>query len=433
MSDSTAAVAPALQKSDRTRILVYCGVIIFVLNTISPASGFQVVPMAFILKNRLHLGASELALFGAWASIPGLLSIAFGMVRDFWNPFRLGDRGYLMLFGGGSALTFAVFAFLPVSLPMLLAATIITSFCFLFAWSAWNGLGSVIGQQFAMSGQISALWNVLGTITIFAALFLGGILSEHLETLSAADAVRIVFLIGAAIMAVIALTGVWRPDAVYTHLDKSREEKRDLLADLRRLVAHRAIYPALGIWMIWNFSPGGATVLQYHLANTLHGTDSQYGAYAAVFSIAFVPTLLLFGYLSPRYPLSRLLWWSLPLAVPQMLPVLFAQSANQVVLAAIPMGLLGGMANGATLDLVIRSCPKGLEGTLMMLAWSLYTVASSLGNVFGTFVYDAWGFTACIVITTAVYALMLPLAALVPKDLIATPDGAPVTVEGPLS
>jgi len=125
--------------------------------------------------------------------------------------------------------------------------------------------------------------------------------------------------------------------------------------------------------------------------------------------------------------------WSLPLAVPQMLPVLFAQTANQVVLAAIPMGLLGGMANGATLDLVIRSCPRGLEGTLMMLAWSLYTVASSLGNVFGTVVYDHYGFTACIVITTAVYALMLPLAALVPKDLIATPDGAPVTVEGPLS
>jgi hypothetical protein len=418
-----AAPTPALAAGDRTRILVYCGVIIVVLNTISPSAGFQVVPFAFILKNKLHLGASELALFGAWAGIPGYLSFAFGMARDFWNPFKLGDRGYLMLFGGASALTFAVFAFLPVSLPMLLAASALTSICFLFTWSAWNGLGSVIGQQFAMSGQISALWNFLATVTIFAALFLGGVLSEHLETLSAAGAVRILFLIGAAIMAVIALTGAWRPDAVYSHLDKSREQKRDLFADIKRLAAHRAIYPALGIWLLWNFSPGGTTVLQYHMANTLHATDTQYGAYAAVFSIAFVPTLLLFGFLSPRYPLSRLLWWGLALAVPQMVPVLFAQSANQVVLAAIPMGLLGGMANGATLDLVIRSCPRGLEGTLMMLAWSLYAIATNIGNLFGTAIYDRYGFAACIAVTTAVYALMLPLLALVPKSLIATADG----------
>jgi hypothetical protein len=422
MSDVTPP-ASTLAAGDRTRILLYCGVIIVVLNTISPSAGFQVVPFAFILKNKLHLGASELARFGAWAGIPGYFSFAFGMARDFWNPFKLGDRGYLMLFGGASALSFAVFAFLPVSLPMLLAASALTSVCFLFAWSAWNGLGSVIGRQFAMSGQISALWNFLGTVTIFAALFLGGFLSEHLETLSAADAVRMLFLIAAAVMAVIALTGAWRPEAVYSHLDKSREAKRDLFADIRRLAAHKAIYPALGIWMLWNFSPGGTTVLQYHMANTLHATDSQYGAYAAVFSIAFVPTLLLFGFLSPRYPLSRLLWWGLALAVPQMVPVLFAQTANQVVLAAIPMGLLGGIANGATLDLVIRSCPRGLEGTLMMLAWSLYAIATNIGNLFGTAIYDRYGFAACIAVTTAVYALMLPLAALVPKDLIATADG----------
>jgi MFS family permease len=107
------------------------------------------------------------------------------------------------------------------------------------------------------------------------------------------------------------------------------------------------------------------------------------------------------------------------------LPVLFAHTANQLVLSSIPQGLLGGMANAATLALVMRCCPKGLEGTLMMLAWSLYSVATAIGNVFGTQIYEAYGFTTCIVITTVVYALMLPLAALVPKDLIATPDGTP--------
>ncbi len=46
MTDTTAP-APALAAGERTRILFNCGVIIVVLNTISPSSGFQVVPIAF--------------------------------------------------------------------------------------------------------------------------------------------------------------------------------------------------------------------------------------------------------------------------------------------------------------------------------------------------------------------------------------------------
>jgi MFS family permease len=156
----------------------------------------------------------------------------------------------------------------------------------------------------------------------------------------------------------------------------------------------------------------------------LHASDAQWGAFNAILSIAFVPTFVLFGFLSPRYSLEKLLWLGTVIAVPQMLPLLFVHSANAVLIAAVPMGLMGGIATAAYMDLLIRSCPKGLEGTLMMFAWSMYALAQNFGNLLGTELYEHHGgFPACVLATTLVYALMLPGILFVPKALIALPDG----------
>jgi len=410
--------------ASRTKILLYCSVIMVALNFISPAVGFHVIPLSFVLKNKLHLTANALATFALWAGIPAYLSFAFGVVRDFWSPFGMGDRGYYMLFGLLSAAVFAVFAFLPVSEPMLLTLALLGTFCFLFLWAGWNGLCSVIGQHFAMSGRISSLWNFSGTVTTFVALLLGGFLSDRLEVMSTAGAVRTLFLLVAAVMVMIAAYGFLKPAAVFANLPSELRRPQHLSTDFSRLVRHRPIYPALGIFLLWNFSPATGTVLQYFMSNTLHASDAQWGAFNAIYSIAFVPTFVLFGFLSPRYSLEKLLWLGTAIAVPQMLPLLFIHSANAVLVAGIPMGLMGGIATAAYMDLLIRSCPKGLEGTLMMFAWSMYALAQNFGNLLGTELYEHHGgFPSCVLATTLVYALMLPGILFVPKALIALPDG----------
>lgn len=419
-----AAVTARPAASQRATILIYAGVLIVSLNFISPSVGFHIIPLSFVLKNKLHLSANALATFALWAGIPGYLSFAFGMVRDYWNPFGMGDRGYLVLFGALSAVVFAVFAFVRVSEPMLLTSALLGTFSFLFLWGAWNGLGSTIGRQLSMSGQISSIWNFAGSVTIFAALLLGGILSGWLEELSAGGAIRVLYLLAALVMAAIALFGIWRPAAVFAHLTNEPGKHRALLADLSRLARHWPIYPALTAWLLWNFSPGTQTVLQYYMSNTLHASDAQWGAYNAIFYVSFVPTFALFGYLSPRYPLDKLLWWGTIIAVPQMMPLLFIQSPSAALLAAVPMGLMGGVANAAYMDLLMRSCPRGLEGTLMMMSWSMYALAGNFGNLLGTDLYEHHGgFLACVVATALVYALILPTILLVPRRLIDTPDG----------
>jgi len=136
---------------------------------------------------------------------------------------------------------------------------------------------------------------------------------------------------------------------------------------VRRLLQHRAIYPAVLISFLWWFNPGLNTPVQFYLTNRLHASDAAYSNFLGVFAVSFIPTYLLYGYLCTKMPPSRLLWWSTLIAVPQMIPLAFVHSGDTALIFAVPMGLMGGMATAAYFDLAVRSCPPGLQGTLMML------------------------------------------------------------------
>ncbi len=104
-----------------------------------------------------------------------------------------------------------------------------------------------------------------------------------------------------------------------------------------------------------------------------------------------------------------------------MIPLGFIRSGDQALLLAVPMGLMGGIATCAFVDLTMRSCPAGLQGTLMMMVEGVGLLSLRASDAFGSAVYDANphnGFVYCVVATTLVYALILPTLLLIPKDVI---------------
>jgi hypothetical protein len=408
----------------RRSIFLYLGILIVLLAFGGPSGGLIDIPISFLLKNKLHLQAHEVANFRLIAAIPLYLSFVFGFIRDIWNPLGMRDRGFMLLFGGITATLYVCFAFTPMTHARLLVAVIVLTASFLFVASAQNGLTSTIGQQHAMTGQISAAWNVFLSIPNVVALLLGGTLSGMLEDKNPDQAIRILFLVAAAVMTAIALYALWEPKSVFDHVRIESGIGGNPIGDLNRLVRHWPIYPALLIWLLWNFAPGSATPLQYHLQNTLHATDAQWGQWNAIFAGSFIPTFLVYGFLCSRFPLKTLLWWGTVIAIPQMVPLLFIHSVTGALIAAVPIGLMGGIATGAYLDLIMRSCPRGLQGTMLMLTGALYFVVSRFGDVLGTRLYDHYGgFTICVVAITCVYALILPTLLLAPRHLIATADG----------
>ena len=418
-----------LAPSVRRGIFLYLGILIVLLAFGGPSGGLIDIPISFFLKNRLHLEAHQVAHFRLVAAIPLYLSFVFGFIRDMWNPLGMRDRGFILLFGAACALLYLGFAFLPMTYSSLLVAVIVLTTSFLFVASAQNGLASTIGRQHAMTGQISAAWNVFASIPTVAALLAGGWLSSLLEDRNADSAARVLFLVGAVIMASVSLFALWKPKNVFENVHAEHGPEVHPLDDIKRLFAHWPIYPALLIWLLWNFAPGSTTPLQYHLQNNLHATDAQWGQWNAIFAASFIPTFIVYGFLCRRFPLKTLLMWGTVIAVPQMVPLLFIQSVTGALVAAVPIGLMGGLATGAYMDLIIRSCPRGLQGTTLMMSSSLYFVISRFGDILGTTLYDRYGgFTVCVIAITLVYALILPTLWLVPKKLIATADGE--VVEG---
>ncbi len=109
-----------------------------------------------------------------------------------------------------------------------------------------------------------------------------------------------------------------------------------------------------------------------------------------------------------------------------MVPLAFIHSGTAAIAMAAPIGLMGGMATAAYIDLAMRSCPPGLQGTLMMLVDGVFVLSLRGGDVLGSAIYNSsptHGFIYCVTATTVVYALILPLILLIPKSVIATADG----------
>jgi MFS family permease len=417
-ADGTEALQFALPRRSRTTLFFHLGVLISLLAFGSPFGGLIEIPISFLLKNKLHLEAQELAHFRFLSAIPLYFSFAFGFLRD-WDPLHLLDRGLLMLFGIATALVYVLFAFIPTTYAALLAAVSILTVSSLFAIAAQNGLTAMIGQRHAMSGQVSALWNFFLVVPSVAAFLFGGILSELLEHTEASQAARMSFLVGAAIMGAVACFGRWGPNLLF---ELRAAPIIEPIQELKRLMQHRPIYPALLIWLIWNFAPGTLTPLQYFLQNDLGGSDALWGQWNAIFTASFAPAFIGFGLLCRRLPLQTLLWWGTMAAIPQMVPLLLIHSPEAALLAAVPIGLMGGLATAAYTDLLIRSSPPGLEGTAMMTSSSVYFISTRFGDVLGAHIYDFGGFALCVSVTVFVYVLILPATLLIPKSLIATRD-----------
>jgi hypothetical protein len=408
-------------------IFLYMGALTLLVSVAKPDESLVRIPVSYILKNRLHATATEVSLFSLLAGIPIYAAFVFGLVRDLWNPFGLRDRGFFLLFGPAAMLAFVWMAFAPLSYRGVLVGTLLATLAFQFVVAAQSGLLSLIGQEKAMSGQLSSLWMVALMLPSIAAGITSGYLTEHVSP-------RGTFLLIAGLGLLVGCMGLWKPRSVFGDVYEAPQARgTNLVGDLKRLVRHKAIYPALLIPGLWMFVPGTGTPLLFYLTDHLHASDATFSYFRGILAFCNIPGFLVYGYLCKRFALNKLLWWGTALATPGLLPLAFVHS-SQLALLAATMSLTWGFAWAAYMDLGIRSCPPGLQGTMMMLVAGATALLTNAGDLVGSKLYslsEAHGFQYCVIGATVTTALILPAILLVPKELMATADGerSPV-VEG---
>lgn len=414
--------APAENSRQTHQTFFYFGFLTLFIYLSTPAGFLIDIQTSFMLKNQLHAGAPQISMFRLLTAIPVYIAFVFGLIRDQWNPLGLRDRGHFLIFAPLTALVFIVLASSRLSYPGLLAGVLLAMLMSRFIAAAYQGLMALVGQERLMSGRLAVLWQVVASVPIIASALASGYISAHLNPKST-------FILVAAFTACIGVLGLWKPRSVFSHTYENPQARgSNFVGDVKRLVRHPAIYPAVLICFLWNFAPGANTPLQFYLTNELHASDAVFSYFNAIFTASFIPTFLLYGFLCKKVALNKLLWWGTIIAVPQMVPLAFIHSANLALVLAIPIGLMGGIATAAYFDLAMRSCPPGLQGTLMMLVDGVFVLSARGGDVLGSWIYKSSptnGFLYCVIAITIVYALILPLILWVPKDLISTADGQP--------
>lgn len=378
------------------------------------------IATSYMLKDRLHASATEVSLFRLLTALPVYLSMAFGFTRDLWNPLGLRDRGYFIIFGPLTGLVFLVMASVQLTYIGLFAGVFMAMFSFRFVAAAYQGLMALIGQEQLMSGRLAALWQIVLSAPYVAGAAFGGWVAEHLPP-------HETFLLLAAFSALIALFGIWQPRPVFEHTyDRPLARASDLWNSFVRLAKHQPAYAPVIIFLMFQFAPAFNTPLQFYLTNTLHASDAIYGYFNAIFYAAFVPVFFLYGWLCTRVSLEKLLWWGTVLCIPQMLPILFIHTPEGALWAALPMGLMGGVIGAAIYDLAMRACPPGLQGALMMMIEAASIFAMRGSDLAGAAIYNSspqYGFLYSVIVTMAMYAAILPVLRLIPRELISSRDG----------
>ncbi len=384
-------------------------------------SGYLVdITTSYMLKNNLHASATEVSMFRLLTAAPMYISFVFGFARDLWNPFGLRDRGYFLIFAPATAAVFVWMALSHLSYQGLFIGMLLVMFTSRFISAAYQGLLALVGQERLMSGRLSALWQIVSSLPVLAGAFASGWMAEHLRP-------EQTFMLLAALGAGLGLLGLWKPRAVFNHTyEQPQARGADIVGDLKRLFRHKAIYPAVLLIFMFQFAPGANTPLQYYLTNHLHASDAIYGDFQGIFVASFIPVFIIYGFLCKRVSLQKLLFWGIIITVPQMVPLVFIHSAVGALWAAAPIGAMGGIAAAAIFDLAMRSCPPGLQGTLMMMVEAGNLLSTRGGDLLGSMIYASSptnGFLYCVISITLVYALMLPVLLLIPRELMATADG----------
>jgi hypothetical protein len=415
----TASAATA--RSRAAEVLVYFTPLTLLVFLVLPNGFLLDIATSFILKNQIGASPQQVANFRLLTAVPVYLYFVFGLARDLWNPFGLRDRGLFIIFGSITAAVFLLMTALTLSYWGLLLGMLVVMLSFGFVAAAARGLLALISQEQLMSGRLSALWNALSSAPYVFGAFAAG----YLSGLTPAHTFSLVALLSAAI----ALFGLWKPRAVFSGAyELPLAQGTNLLGDLKRLVRHRAAYPAVLLVCLCQFSPGFNTPLQFYLANDLHAPDWVYGDFQGILQAGYIPAAALYARLCTRWPLRTLLWWATLLWLPAAIPLLLIHSSASALWFAVPIGLANGFAFTAFWDLSMRSCPPGLQGALMMLVAGMYELAYRGGDFVGTSIYASsatHGFAYCVAAGTATSILMVAVLLLIPKEIVATADGEP--------
>lgn len=392
----------------------YFGTLMLTLGLAEP-TGLVSLPLLFWLKDGLGLGPKSIAIFEAVALAPLYVGFVFGFVRDRWRPFGRDDRGYFLVAAPVAIASYIWIAANTANTLSLLAGIVVAMLAFEFLAATTEGLMTEAAKRHVLTGHLSAVAEVAEIVPSVVSMLLGGWMAAHVGAKGS-------FLLAAGFTGVILIQSLLHPPALLEPTPTTTPDESHRHA-IRRLLGNAALWPAIGALLLWNFSPGWGTPLVFFFSDNLKLSPEVFGAFRSATFAGGAVAAIAYAALCRRFTLRRILLITIALNIPAAFLVLLAHSASQAVAISAIVGVLLGMVNIALFDLLRRSCPTSLEGTGVMLGYSLFSIGGMLGDVFGSWLYERAGLAICLAFDALATALILPLLFFIPRTIISSRDG----------
>ncbi len=404
----------------RRQAVAYFGALLF-FNGLGDPTGLISVPLLFILKDRLHAGPEAVAIFEAITLIPAYGAVLFGLLRDRCSPFGRRERGYFALAAPVAIACYLWLAAVPLSYVALLSGIIGAMISYQMLDSAIAALVTTVAQREGATGRLSALTETIETVVHILSVLAGGWMVSHL-------AARTIFLLAGGLTVPIFVQAFWSPAVVFpkdppVERDPEPESIRTLFQTL--IPQGRKLWPVAVILLLFNFSPGWGTPLYYYLIDNVQLSSEAFGICRAVQYGGILVTTALYGALCSRLRLRQLLALAIAINIfPGFLYLLIGGRSGAIAVSAV-VGLVSGFATVAVFDLLMRCCPRGLEGAGTALGHSAFGLAGSFGDVLGATVYSHGGFALCLAMDAVATALILPMLSRLPEAVMSATDREP--------
>lgn len=393
------------QTADAKRLAVLFGIVYF-------AQGMWYLPNQTItisLKDG-GLSAGQVAGFFAITTVPWLIKPVYGLLSDFVPLFGYHRKSYLLL---TSATAAAAGLFLGVTGDhaywRMAAFVTLMALGLAFTDVLVDALMVENGKPMGLTGAFQSVqWGAITTASILVGE-LGGYLAEN-RRLHAA------FFLAACFPLVSLLMAAFFVREAPARAD--REAFATTWAAIRDALREREVWVVGGFLLFWTFSPSFGPAMLYYQTDHLHFSQQFIGHLAAIAAVAGVAGAFIYAPLSRRVPLTRLINFSIGAAVIGTLAYLVYRGHVSAIIIDVVFGCVGMITQLAFLDLAAKSCPRRVEATFFALLMSVYNGGTQISQNIGGRLYDSFGFTPLVLISTTFTAAAWLLVPLVRIDRI---------------
>lgn len=392
----------------------------FAIGLTDPNAGLWQLPLQWLLKERLHFGAEEVAWFFAAALVPWYFKPLAGLLSDALPLFGSRRRAYLLAGAGCAALASLAVIFAPSEKHWLLGCVIAIHAALMLVSTVTGGLLVETGQRWSATGRLTSWRSFAESAAALCAGPVGGWLAGmHLGAPAGIS-------MGLA-LSIFAVFAIHLRDEMSVAA-APRNASSVLVRPVAALLRTRGVWVAAALLCCYQVAPGFQTPLFFLQTDTLRFTPRFLGTLALVSAVGGLAGAAAYAWCCRRIAFRHLFRAAVLIGVVATLSFLAYRSTRAALIIEACNGIAATFAFIALLDLIARVMPKGQEALGYAFVFSVGNLASSASDVLGSRWFDAGvPFSKLVWLNAGTTALLLLATPLLSRRLLRAGNVDPQT------